>query len=144
MADFGSGALGRNFSVDDLVGGIWRLNQAGMGRSDSEAAFQEFLKRIPSATNLASATNLDPAQLEAQLQHHAQQMQQVQHAAPASSGPSSSGAPDSPSHSGGGDSGGIPRVPSLELLRQMVMSQQMGPPAVKAESSAPRGERSPP
>ena len=45
-------------SADDLLGGIFKLGQSamnGMLRTDSEAAFQEFLKRIPSATNLAAA-----------------------------------------------------------------------------------------
>jgi hypothetical protein len=138
----------RSFSVDDLVGGIWRLGQAGMGRTDSEAAFQEFLKRIPSATNLAGGAgqNVDPAQLEAHLQQHAQQLQQqaqqalhqTGNAAPVSSGPASS-APES-STSGGGDAppgprNGIPRVPSLDLLRQLVMNQQLslGQSAVKTE-----------
>ncbi|KAL6750268.1 hypothetical protein V8C86DRAFT_2817615 [Haematococcus lacustris] len=41
--------------LDDLVGGLWRYtNNVGFGRSESEAAFQEFLKRIPSASNLAA------------------------------------------------------------------------------------------
>lgn len=31
----------RSFSLDDMIGGIYRLGQAGMGRTDSEAAFQE-------------------------------------------------------------------------------------------------------
>ncbi|CAD7699713.1 unnamed protein product [Ostreobium quekettii] len=46
--------MDRSFSVDDLVGGIWRLGQAGVGRSDSEAAFQELLKGFPSTNNLAA------------------------------------------------------------------------------------------
>lgn len=49
----------RSVSVEDFLGGLLRLNKQaggnGMGqRTDSEAAFQEFLKRIPSAQNLAS------------------------------------------------------------------------------------------
>lgn len=46
--------MDRSFSVDDLVGGIWRLGQAGVGRTDSEAAFQELLKSFPSTNNLAA------------------------------------------------------------------------------------------
>ena len=52
------GGMERSFSVDDIVGGIWRLGAAGMGRTDSEAAFQEFLKKIPSNTNLAAAAQV--------------------------------------------------------------------------------------
>jgi hypothetical protein len=42
--------LSNGSGLDDLVGGIWRLSgqnlpSLGMGRTDSEAAFQEFLKR---------------------------------------------------------------------------------------------------
>lgn len=64
----------RSFSVDDLVGGLYRLGQAGMGRTDSEAAFQEFLKRIPSATNLAAANNASQQLDQHQFHQHAQQL----------------------------------------------------------------------
>lgn len=50
----------RSVSVEEFLGGLLRLNRSGsvkMGglgpRSDSEAAFHEFLKRIPSATALS-------------------------------------------------------------------------------------------
>eukprot|EP00191_Tetraselmis_sp_GSL018_P009420 CAMPEP_0177600556 /NCGR_PEP_ID=MMETSP0419_2-20121207/13711_1 /TAXON_ID=582737 /ORGANISM="Tetraselmis sp., Strain GSL018" /LENGTH=330 /DNA_ID=CAMNT_0019093607 /DNA_START=378 /DNA_END=1366 /DNA_ORIENTATION=- len=112
---WGSG-MERSFSVEDIVGGIWRLGAAGMGRTDSEAAFQEFLKKIPSSSNLAAVaqgngtTGLDPAQQlqlqqQAFLQQQAQQMQAFQDAQ-ASAG------------------GGIPRVPSLDLLRQQLQHLQ--------------------
>lgn len=110
----------RTFSVDDLVGGIWRLGQAGMGRTDSEAAFQEFLKRIPSATNLAAAAaagQLD-SQSTQQLQQQVQQLQQVStSAAPATVLPTASLTDVNTS------SLGIPRVPSLDFLRQLVGGQ---------------------
>lgn len=75
-----------------------------MGRTDSEAAFQEFLKRIPSATNLAAAAN---ATLDTR------------------------GSDNPPSISGAGTptpttnaltETGIPRVASLDVLRQLVLS----------------------
>jgi hypothetical protein len=50
-------SMERSVSVEDFLGGLLRLqtnSKSGMGnRTDSEAAFQEFLKRIPSAQNLA-------------------------------------------------------------------------------------------
>ena len=116
--------------------GVWRLGQAGMGRTDSEAAFQEFLKRIPSATNLAAS------QLESS---------QLQQPPSASSGPS--GLPTSSLEMGNGGSM-LPlmhRVPSLDFLRQLVVNNQQhyAPPAapsvvqqqpfIKSESPAPPG-----
>ena len=112
----------RVFSVDDIQG-FWKLS-AGMGfpRTDSEAAFQDFLKRIPSTSNLAAqAQGLDHAQ---QL-HLQQQVQQYQHAQQA-------GLHAAGSSLGGGalgevgslNVGGIPRVPSLDLLRQLVQVNQ--------------------
>jgi hypothetical protein len=59
----------RVLSVDNLVGGLWRLGGAhhatasmaapamaatGFNRVDSELAFQEFLKKIPSSGGLAA------------------------------------------------------------------------------------------
>eukprot|EP00879_Flechtneria_rotunda_P002753 GHRR01002962.1.p1 GENE.GHRR01002962.1~~GHRR01002962.1.p1 ORF type:complete len:385 (+),score=147.10 GHRR01002962.1:290-1444(+) len=103
----------RTLSLDDLVGGIWKLQNASMGRTDSEAAFQEFLKRIPSATNLAAAAS----QYEPQLQ----QAQQLLAGGGASTAlPFSGGIPESTN----GNS--MPRVPSLDLLRQLVLQNQLG------------------
>lgn len=69
----GGGGMERSFSVDDLVGGIFRqAAAAGMGRTDSESAFQEFLKRIPSATNLAAAHAAHQAHQQMQQQAQAQ------------------------------------------------------------------------
>lgn len=117
-----SAGLSRAFSVDDLVGGIWRLQnqQAGgqtggglFGRTDSEAAFQEFLKRIPSATNLAAAASgqYEPQQLQ-------QQAQQL-----LASGAGSAAANAIQEANGGVP--GMPRVPSLDLLRQLVIQNQL-------------------
>lgn len=128
----------RTFSVDDLVGGIWRLNQAGMGRTDSEAAFQEFLKRIPSATNLAAAANasgscgalnmLESSQLQLQMANGLDS-----NGAPGSSMPPlSEGLNLSSSHLGN-----MPRVPSLVLLKQLMMQNQMGSSSQACTTSAP-------
>jgi len=108
--------------VDDLVGGLYRLGQAGMGRTDSEAAFQEFLKRIPSATNLAAAANASSANLAA---------------AAGLEGPSGLSASAS-FQDAGSLGGGVPRVPSLDLLAKIVMQgasapQTSLPAAVKSE-----------
>ncbi|KAF8070929.1 G6PD5 [Scenedesmus sp. PABB004] len=135
-------SMSRSFSVDDLVGGIFRLqNQAaggaGMfGRTDSEAAFQEFLKRIPSATNLTASGGgaYEPAALQAQAQ------QLLASGAGAGAAAAAAGLPEV--------SGGMPRVPSLDVLRQLVLQNQLSsglsvvksevlPPAVSLAAPAP-------
>jgi hypothetical protein len=125
-------SIPRSFSVDDLIGGVMRLSgSAGGGsgllhaRNDSEAAFQEFLKRIPSATNLAAGggAGLDAGTLSAT----AQQLLS------AGSGLTVGG-------DGSGGLTGMPRVPSLDLLRQLVMSGSMAaPPVVVKASPSPTG-----
>lgn len=111
----------RAFSVDDLVGGIFRLTggqAGGFSRNDSESAFQEFLKRIPSATNLApppqpAATTTSQAFEPAATQPYTYTSSA---AVPASLPISASDAnPAFP---------GMPRVPSLDVLRQLVMQNQ--------------------
>lgn len=109
--------MDRVFSVDDIAG-FWKLG-AGVGfpRTDSEAAFQDFLKRIPSTSNLAAqAQGLDQAQqlhLQQQVQHF-----QAQQAGLHAAGSSLSGG--ALGEVGSLNVGGIPRVPSLDLLRQLV------------------------
>jgi len=107
----------RSVSVDDIVGGIWRLGAAGMGRTDSEAAFQEFLKKIPSSSNLAAQAAAQGGQLDAaqqlQLQQQALQMQQAQ-----------AQAYQDVANAQAAGAGGIPRVPSLDLLRQQLQHLQ--------------------
>lgn len=92
-----------------------------------QAAFQEFLKRIPSATNLANGSCEPPPPLPTALL-----------APPASGAPESSAALP-----------GMPRVPSLDVLRQLVIQGQLqgqgfsqpSLPSAKAEPAAPPGER---
>ena len=149
----------RSFSVDDLIGGMWRLNQAAqasMGRTDSEAAFQEFLKRIPSATNLAAAAgqSLDQQQ-HAQFQQQVHQLQQqaLQQAAaatnsqiaastppPISSIPTSSLPQAAAAAVAAGNLSALHRVPSLDLIRQLVVNnhgftQAMAQPPAKPDAS---------
>jgi hypothetical protein len=127
----------RSFSVDDLVGGLYRLGQAGMGRTDSEAAFQEFLKRIPSATNLAAAANASSAAAAAAAAAEAAP------ALPISTSGSFSGAAEAaPLSAGGGAGGRMPRVASLDLLAKLVMQGASAAPQtlpVKGEPGAADG-----
>eukprot|EP00798_Chlamydomonas_sp_ICE-L_P030631 gene30631-35644_t len=93
----------RSSSVDDLMGGIFRLSgQAGLARSESEAAFQEFLKKIPSATNLAA---IGAAAQQAGTDLGANGTSQAMDAA-----------------ANGGN--GMTRVPSLDFLRSLVVNQR--------------------
>jgi hypothetical protein len=127
------GGVERNLSVDDLVGGLWRIGQAASGfhRTDSEAgecaapfpllicwasispsaapanapaAFQEFLKRIPSASNLTDSASA----------HTLSQMGGAGVSMPSSIPP-----PPMQDHLPG-----MPRVPSLDFLRQLASVQQ--------------------
>ncbi|DBA92208.1 hypothetical protein WJX77_002964 [Trebouxia sp. C0004] len=102
--------MDRQVSVEDIVGGLYKLGSAGFPRTDSEAAFQDFLKRIPSTTNLAGqAEQLNPQQ-QLQLQQHVQHLTQQSHI------PWNSEQQDATHH----NIGGIPRVPSLDFLRQLM------------------------
>eukprot|EP00798_Chlamydomonas_sp_ICE-L_P008067 gene8067-1309_t len=105
--NFGNG-FERSFSFDDLLGGIARLSgQAGLVRSESEAVFQEFLKKIPSATNLAA---LGAAAHQANADHINDSS-----AAEGAANLVSMGLPNGT---------GVPRVPSLDFLRALVVNQQ--------------------
>ena len=130
--------MDRVFSVDDIAN-MWKLG-AGMGfpRTDSEAAFQDFLKRIPSTSNLAAqAQGLDQAQ-QLQLQQQVQQYQQTQQAGLHAAGSALSGG--ALGEVGSLNVGGIPRVPSLDLLRQLVqVNQTMSPQGHKAGTSLAGG-----
>ena len=118
-----TGSMAKVFSVDDLVGGLWRLGgtatTGGMHRNDSEAAFQEFLKRIPSASNLAAAANQLDSASAAQLQH---QMQGVASASGLSGMLPCMSIGDL---QGAASIGGMHRVPSLDFLKQLSAMQQM-------------------
>ncbi len=110
----------RQWSLEDF-NSMWKLG-AGFPRNDSENAFQDFLKRIPSTTNLAAQAgqHLDQqqqAQLQQQVQHFQQQSAQQQ-------GIQYSSAPGQPGSTGDTQQGAaIPRVPSLDFLRQLVGHQ---------------------
>ncbi|KAG1658549.1 hypothetical protein FOA52_004576 [Chlamydomonas sp. UWO 241] len=109
----------RNYSVDDLVGGMWRLHgqsggsSASFKRTDSEAAFQEFLKRIPSSANLLQQGAAVDAYTCEQAAH--------------------------------GGMAGVPHVPSVSFLRELVNVQSatslgllafQSSPAIKVEAGA--------
>lgn len=123
----------RTFSVDDLIGNVYRLSGAlgGMGnRTDSEAAFQEFLKRIPSATNLSAVGSAGGA---ASYEQTAQQL--------LSGGAVAASLPTAPLNTslGSDPAPGMPRVPSLDLLRQLVLQNSLGSSLGQQVSAAPGG-----
>ncbi len=111
----------RQWSLEDfnIANSMWKLG-AGFPRTDSENAFQDFLKRIPSTTNLAAQAgqHLDQQQ-QAQLHQQVQQFQQQ--SAQQGAYPSGSGHPGNAGELQPG--GSIPRVPSLDFLRQLVGHQ---------------------
>lgn len=123
----------RTFSVDDLIGNVYRLSGAlgGMGnRTDSEAAFQEFLKRIPSATNLSAVGSAGGA---ASYEQTAQQL--------LSGGAVAASLPTAPLNTslGSDPAPGMPRVPSLDLLRQLVLQNSLGNSLGQQAPAAPAG-----
>ena len=119
-------------SVDDLVGGLLGrglngLSGLGMPRIDSESEFTEFLKRIPSSNNLAAVNALDSA---AQLQYQTA----LQAATPSGVAP----APIIDVNAVSAAGVGLPRVPSLDFLRQLASAQQLASVGgMKLESPSP-------
>lgn len=112
-------------SVDDLVGGLFKLQSStnmGIGRTDSEAAFQEFLKRIPSATNMANIAGSSG---------------QLAPPGPLDNGSAYSSMGALPATDVAGSSaglGGIPRVSSLDFLARLVSQPQFNAPAASTSS----------
>lgn len=113
-------------SVDDLVGNLFKIQSSGnmgIGRTDSEAAFQEFLKRIPSATNMANIAGSSghlapPGVLDSGSMY-----------------PASIGAMPGPDVAGSTlGLGGIPRVSSLDFLARLVSQPQFSAPATSTSS----------
>jgi hypothetical protein len=98
----------------------------------SQAAFQEFLKRIPSATNLAANQQFEPNQL--------QQAHQLLSASGNGGGAAAANLSAGLTSEAGQGTGGMPRVPSLDVLRQLVIQNQLGqglsqPGVVKSEAA---------
>jgi len=94
----------------------------GIGRTDSEAAFQEFLKRIPSATNMANIAGSSG---------------QLAPPGPLDNGSAYSSMGALPATDVAGSSaglGGIPRVSSLDFLARLVSQPQFNAPAASTSS----------
>lgn len=103
----------RAFSVEDFMGSFLKMGAAGFSRTDSESAFQEWLKRIPSHSNLSDKLDI-PQGLQMLNQYQA--AHQYQNLQNGSQGPSTLQAPEGLSVG----TSPMPRVPSLDLLRQLV------------------------
>eukprot|EP00798_Chlamydomonas_sp_ICE-L_P030463 gene30463-35474_t len=118
-----SGGPETSMSVDELVGGIFRLSgqRNGLVRSESEAAFQDFLKKIPSSSNLAT---LGGAAQQANIEN----------------GTDGSAMGIGSAYPSGMSLGkqNIPRVPSLDLLRALVGNQQQAAPKAEAKATQPQ------
>ena len=110
----------RAWSVEDLVGGLWR-----MGRTDSDTQLQEYLRRVPSG------------QWPAQGQQTPEQFQQAQAAAYAQAAQAqAAGMQQAMQAMAAGKAGelvhdrrqNMQRVASLDMLRALVMQGQAPPP----------------
>ena len=108
-------SMERNFSVDDVVGEIWRFGAAGLGRSESDAAVQQLLKQVPSASNLQ---NLQPVVGADAVGGNGGDV------VGGGGGNGGAGGPASMALPAAGDVGGVPRVASLDFLRQFMVPQQ--------------------
>jgi hypothetical protein len=115
---------------DDLLGGFFRSvasTSVGMGvRTDSEAAFQEFLKRIPSTTNLAAAAG-QMGEGQALLERNGTSCSLSTTPLPNSTRAGVSFQPADPDQSNPlmhSHSLGMQRIPSLDFLRQLMTQQQ--------------------
>lgn len=117
--------------MDDFAS-VWRLGHAGLGRNDSESQFADLLKSFPSTNSLggeaggngggneAGGTGGDAAQQGA-----------------AGGGDGASGGRVGVSEGNGGGMGGMPRVASLEFLKQfLVAPQQLAQSAPGAKKDA--------
>lgn len=93
----------------------------GMGRTDSETALHEFLNRIPSVSNLSAVAA--SGQLPA--------VDQLQNTLPSSGSLATKAEPLSP-----GGENGIQRVPSLDLIRQLMTNQTVSQ-ALSQQASKP-------
>lgn len=111
----------RNLSMDDLVGGLFgRLSGAtGVPRTDSEAAFQEFLKRIPSSSNLAASGLGEPGGSLSSGVPMTGLSTTNGMAAPTANGTNGVNA-----GAMGGEASAMMRVPSLDFLRHLSASAQ--------------------
>jgi hypothetical protein len=119
----------RAFSVEDFMGNFIKMGAAGFSRTDSESAFQEWLKRIPSHSNLSDKLDI-PQGLHMLGQYQA--AHQYQNLQNGSQGPGTLQAPEGLSV---GPSA-MPRVPSLDLLRQLVASTSNANPGAAIPVSA--------
>lgn len=132
--------MDRSLSVDDFAGGVWRLGHAGLGRNDSESQFADLLKSFPSTNSLggeaggngggneAGGTGGDAAQPGA-----------------AGGGDGTAGGRVVGSEGNGGAGGmGMPRVASLEVLKQFLVGPQQlaqSVPGVKKDAGGWMGSR---
>lgn len=121
----------RAFSVEDLMGNWLRMGGAGFTRTDSEAAFQEWLKRIPSHNNLADAKFTDMLSFnQLSSAHSFQNLQSL--GQPPGTLQAPEGLQVAPPT--------MPRVPSLDLLRQLVQHQSNAN-AVQSTPCSAAGEK---
>ena len=142
----------RGISFEDLMDGIQKLTSSGFPRNDSEALFQDFIRRIPSQTSLSTCEGLnylDPVQ-QAQLQQSVQQIQQQAQQHTHSNGVVLRSASSTDLQEAGSlEVKNFPRVASLDYLQHLVQqsaaaSQQQQQHTPKQSSAPPAGVFTPP
>ena len=119
--------------------GIQKLTSSGFPRNDSEALFQDFIRRIPSQNNLTTSESLnylDPAQ-QAQLQQSVQQMQQQAQQQTQNNGVLRSISSSDLQEVGGLEVKNFPRVASLDYLQHLVQQSAAASQQNAKQSPAP-------
>ncbi|KAK9812188.1 hypothetical protein WJX73_003294 [Symbiochloris irregularis] len=132
----------RGLSFEDLMDGIQKLTSSGFPRNDSEALFQDFIRRIPSQNNLTTSESLnylDPAQ-QAQLQQSVQQMQQQAQQQTQNNGVLRSISSSDLQEVSGLEVKNFPRVASLDYLQHLVQQSAAASQQNAKASPAPAPE----
>lgn len=120
--------MSRVYSVEDIVSNLTKAGSltTTFPRTDSEQAFQDFLKRIPSSNSLAAFGHSGS---QADLAAQASQIYSLQaHVASQAAAAASSSNPFESSTLNGSTGilgGGVPRVASLDFFRQLLPVNQL-------------------
>ncbi|KAK2076354.1 hypothetical protein QBZ16_000879 [Prototheca wickerhamii] len=112
--------LAMNITSDELIQNFFKTGSTvSLPRIDSESQFQEFMRKIPSATNLAAAMtdNGDGPHAQAAAAHHHHHHHHHEQA------------PTQPS--------GVPRVPSLDFIKAFLSASRPAPDHVPGSLFGP-------
>mmetsp|Transcript_8219 Transcript_8219/g.24497 ORF Transcript_8219/g.24497 Transcript_8219/m.24497 type:complete len:377 (-) Transcript_8219:2392-3522(-) len=134
--------MSRVYSVEDIVSNLTKAGSVSNNfpRTDSEQAFQDFLKRIPSSNSLAA---FGQSGSQADLAAQASQIYNLQaHVASQAAAAANTSNPLDASAINGGTGilgGGVPRVASLDFFRQLLPVNQLNVAGAKPGATGTAG-----